>query len=61
MHEYGLDESQLPLKVAAAAAGTSQLGIMVEGLSGVHDGHQELLNWIQSWLDSLEAAKPARA
>jgi AcrR family transcriptional regulator len=61
MHEYGLDESQLPLKVAAAAAGTFQLGIMVEGLSGVHDGHQELLNWIQSWLDSLEAAKPARA
>ncbi|HKA92599.1 MAG TPA: TetR/AcrR family transcriptional regulator [Acidimicrobiia bacterium] len=61
MHEYGLDESQFPLEVAAAAAGTFQLGIMVEGLSGVREGHRELLAWIQSWLDSLEAAKAGAA
>jgi TetR/AcrR family transcriptional regulator len=59
--EYGLDESQFPIKVVAAAAGTFQLGIIVEGLSGVHEGHQELLTWIQNWLDSLEAEKAARA
>jgi AcrR family transcriptional regulator len=61
MRDYGLDESQFPLKVVAAAVGTFQLGIIVEGLSGFHDGHQELLAWIQNWLDSLEAAKTARA
>jgi hypothetical protein len=61
MREYGLDESQFPIKVVAAAAGTLQLGIIVEGLSGVHEGHQELLAWIQNRLDSLEAAKAARA
>jgi TetR/AcrR family transcriptional regulator len=61
MRDYGLDESQFPLKVVAAAAGTFQLGIIAEGLAGVHDGHQDLLAWIQNWLDSLEAAKAARA
>ena len=61
MREYGLDESQFPIKVAAAAAGTFQLGIIVEGLSGVHEGHRELLTWIQDSLDSLEEAKPSRA
>ena len=61
MREYGLDESQFPLKVVAAAAGTFQLGIIIEGLSEFHEGHQELLTWVQSLLDSLEAAKTARA
>jgi TetR/AcrR family transcriptional regulator len=61
MREYGLDESQFPLKVVAAAAGTFQLGIIVEGLSQFHEGHQELVTWVQSWLDSLEATKSAKA
>jgi AcrR family transcriptional regulator len=61
MREYGLDESQFPLKVVAAAAGTFQLGVIVEGLSQFHEGHEELLTWVQSWLDSLEAAKNANA
>ena len=59
MREYDLDESQFPLKVVAAAAGTFQLGIIVEGLSQFHEGHQELVTWVQSWLDSLEAPKTA--
>ncbi|MBA2325703.1 MAG: hypothetical protein H0V95_03535 [Actinobacteria bacterium] len=37
-----------------------QLGLIVEGLSGVTEGREELLAWIQEWLDSLEAAKPER-
>ena len=61
MRDYGLDESQFPLKVIAAAAGTFQLGVIVEGLSQFHEGHEELLAWVQSWLDSLEAAKTAHA
>ena len=61
MREYDLDESRFPLKVVAAAAGTFQLGIIVEGLSEFHEGHQELVSWVQSWLDVLEAAKTANA
>jgi TetR/AcrR family transcriptional regulator len=61
MREYDLDESQFPLVVVAAAAGTFQLGIIVEGLSQFHEGHRELVTWVQSWLDSLEAAKAANA
>jgi len=61
MREYDLDESQFPLKAVAAAAGTFQLGIIVEGLSQFHEGHQELVTWVQSWLESLEATKSAKA
>ena len=61
MREYGLDESQFPIKVVAAAAGTFQLGIIVEGLSGFHEGHHELVAWVQDWLDSLEAGKTGRS
>jgi AcrR family transcriptional regulator len=61
MRAYGLDESQFPLKVVAAAAGTFQLGVIVEGLSQFHEGHEELLIWVQSRLDSLEAAKTTHA
>jgi hypothetical protein len=61
LREYGLDESQYPLKVIVAAVTSFQLGLIVEGLSGVYEGHEELLAWIQTWLDSLEAAKAARA
>jgi AcrR family transcriptional regulator len=59
MHEYGLDETEFPLQVIVAAVTSFQLGLIVEGLSGVENGHEELVNWIQRWVDSLEAAKPA--
>ena len=59
MRDYGLDESQFPLKVMVAAVTSFELGLIVEGLSGVDEGHDELLAWIQSWLDYLEAAKQA--
>jgi AcrR family transcriptional regulator len=54
MLEYGLDESQFPLKVIVAAVTSFQLGLIVEGLSSVTEGHEALLDWIQSWVDSLE-------
>jgi AcrR family transcriptional regulator len=58
MRDYGLDESQFPLKVIVAAVTSFQLGLIVEGLSSVDVGHAELLDWIQVWVDSLEANKP---
>jgi AcrR family transcriptional regulator len=61
IRDYGLDESQFPIKVVVAAVTSFQLGLIVESLSGVDEGHQELLAWIQNWLDSLETARAARA
>jgi AcrR family transcriptional regulator len=55
LRDYDLDESQFPLKVIVAAVTSFQLGLIVEGLSGVDEGHQELLDWIQQWIDGLEA------
>ena len=57
MREYGLDETQFPLKVIVAAVTSFQLGLIVEGLSNVNEGHGELLDWIQNLVDSLEAAR----
>jgi AcrR family transcriptional regulator len=55
MRDYGLDEDQFPLKAIVAAVTSFQLGLIVEGLSGVDEGHEELLSWIQRWIDGLEA------
>ncbi len=55
LHDYGLDEDRFPLKVIVAAVTSYQLGLIVEGLSGVEEGHRELLDWIQRWIDDLEA------
>ena len=55
MRDYGLDEEQYPLEVIVAAVTSFQLGLIVESLSGVHHGHDELLAWIQKWLEALEA------
>ena len=54
LRDYGLPEDEYPLKVIVAAVTSFQLGLIVEGLSDVHEGHQELLDWIQHWLDGLE-------
>jgi AcrR family transcriptional regulator len=55
MRDYGLNESQFPLRVVVAAVTSYQLGMIVEGLSGVEEGHRELVAWIQRWIDDLEA------
>jgi len=57
MRDYGLDETQIPLKVIVAAVTSYQLGLIVEGLSGVEEGHRELQAWIQDWIDGLEARR----
>jgi len=57
LRDYGLDETEFPLKVIVAAVTSFQLGLIVEGLSDVHEGHQELLDWIQRWIDGLEETR----
>ncbi len=58
--DYELDESRFPLKVIIAAVTSYQLGLIVEGLSGVDEGHRELVDWIQQLIDDLES-KPNSA
>lgn len=55
IRDYGLDEESFPLKVVVAAVTSYQLGLIVEGLSGVDEGHRELVDWIQRWIDDLDA------
>jgi AcrR family transcriptional regulator len=59
--EYGLDTRQFSGKALAVLVGTFNEGIMLERLSGIYDGHAELLAMIDSWLESLEVAKIRRA
>jgi AcrR family transcriptional regulator len=52
---YGVDESRYPLPAVIAFVTTFQLGMIVERLSSVEAGHDELLDVVQGWLDALEA------
>jgi AcrR family transcriptional regulator len=62
LRDYGLDEDAFPLKVIVAAVTSFQLGLIVEGLSDVETGHKELLDWIQNWIDGMEATRaPSRS
>ncbi|HEU5441905.1 MAG TPA: helix-turn-helix domain-containing protein [Ktedonobacterales bacterium] len=60
MAEYGLDTARFPVAAIAALVGTFNEGVMLERLSGISEGHGELLAMIDRWLVSLEAAKARR-
>jgi hypothetical protein len=36
---------------------TFNVGMEIERLSGISDGHEELLAWVDRWLQRLENAK----
>jgi AcrR family transcriptional regulator len=50
--ELGLD---LPLEALVTLVYTFNEGIMLERLSGIETGHQELLDWIDAWLEKRTA------
>lgn len=58
--EYGLDEDEAPVPAMAALVMTFNLGIFVERLSGIDEGHDALRTWIEEWLVSLEGRKNDR-
>jgi AcrR family transcriptional regulator len=47
--QYGIE---MPLEALVALVMTFNEGIILERLSGVTEGHQELLDWIDRWLSS---------
>jgi AcrR family transcriptional regulator len=52
--EYGVDPAELPLDALVGLVMTFNQGIELERLSGISQGHRELLAWIDRRLESLE-------
>jgi AcrR family transcriptional regulator len=66
MKDYGLDRRSFPPEAVVSLVMTFNEGIMLERLSGVSEGHGELLKAIDRWLESLDgrasqAGRPDRA
>lgn len=58
--EYGLGEDDAPVQAMVSLVMAFNIGMFVERLSGISEGHDELLAWIDGWLSSLEEEKVAR-
>jgi len=57
--EYGLDEKAFPVDALVAMTMTFGQGFTLERLEGIDAGHTQLLDWIESWLESLEGGRRA--
>ncbi|HXJ36033.1 MAG TPA: helix-turn-helix domain-containing protein [Candidatus Eisenbacteria bacterium] len=58
LREYGLDERTWPLEAVTALVMTMAQGFQLERMSGITEGHDALLTWIDGW---LAAREPRRA
>jgi AcrR family transcriptional regulator len=58
--EYDLDQDQFPLEALIAMTMTFGQGYALERLEGIDEGHRELLDWIERWLESLDARSRKR-
>jgi len=52
--EYAIDRDELPIEALVALTMTFAQGYALERLEGIAEGHDELLDWIERWLESLE-------
>ena len=52
--EYGLGEDDIPVEALVAMTMTFGQGFALERLEGIDEGHAELLDWIERWLEGLE-------
>jgi len=55
--EYHLDPDQFPVEALVSLVMTFNQGLLLERLSGISEGHRELMRWIDDWVVSLEAGK----
>jgi AcrR family transcriptional regulator len=55
--EYGLEPAEFPVDALVSLVMTFNQGIELERLSGISTGHDELLAWIDRWLESLEKTR----
>ena len=54
LDDYGLDRDEYPLEAIVSLVMTFNVGIELERLSGITDGHRELLAWVDGWLQRLD-------
>ena len=57
--EYGLDQDEVPVDALVAMTMTFAQGYAIERLEGIDEGHADLLDWIERWLEGLEANRRA--
>jgi AcrR family transcriptional regulator len=57
--DYGLDAKRFPVTAMVSLVMTFNEGLMLERISGISDGHTELLGGIDRWLQELERSKGA--
>ena len=55
--EYGLDPSEFPVEALVSLVMTFGQGYAIERLEGIDEGHAALLDWIDDWLEDLEARR----
>jgi AcrR family transcriptional regulator len=55
--EYGLEADEFPVEALVALTMTFGQGYAVERLEGIEEGHAALLDWIDGWLEGLEARR----
>ena len=58
--EYDLGEEDLPVEALVAMTMTFGQGYALERLEGIEEGHAELLDWIERWLERLEEKRETR-
>ena len=55
--EYGLGGEDFPVEALVALMMTFGQGYAMERLEGIEEGHRALLDWIEEWLQGLEARR----
>jgi hypothetical protein len=60
MRVYGIDRRRFPVEAIVSLVMTFNLGLQLQQLIGVDEGHVELLAMIDRWLSSLEPDQPQR-
>ncbi|MEO8322600.1 MAG: TetR/AcrR family transcriptional regulator [Actinomycetota bacterium] len=56
--DYGIDTEAFPVPAIVSLVMTFNEGMILEGLSGVGEGQQPLLDAIDGWLQKLEGGRP---
>lgn len=58
MDDYGIDTDEYPVDAVLSLVLTFNIGVQVEAVGGITEGHRELLEMIDRMLVRLEEAKP---
>jgi AcrR family transcriptional regulator len=57
--EYGLGKEAFPIEALVAMTMTFGQGFALERLEGIDEGHDALLDWVDRWIESLDARRKA--